>query len=69
MPYEKLEDLPDRVKDNLPHHAQEIFQEAFNSAEEQYDQEDTAFKVAWSAVENEYTKNDDGDWVKREGED
>ena len=27
MPYDKLSDLPDNVKDNLPKHAQEIFQD------------------------------------------
>jgi cation transport regulator len=34
MPYDKLTDLPDRVRSNLPKHAQEIYKEAFNSAEE-----------------------------------
>ena len=29
MPYDKLSDLPGNVKDNLPKHAQEIFQAAF----------------------------------------
>ncbi|WLR57245.1 ChaB family protein [Mesobacillus subterraneus] len=66
MPYNSLKDLPDSVKDNLPHHAQEIFKEAFNSASEQYDEEETAFKVAWSAVKNEYEKNDDDEWVRKE---
>lgn len=37
MPYDKLSDLPPAVKDNLPKHAQEIFQAAFNSASKQYD--------------------------------
>jgi cation transport regulator len=66
MPYDSLKDLPDEVKDNLPHHAQEIFKEAFNSASEQYKDEETAFKVAWSAVKNDYEKNDKGDWVRKE---
>ena len=35
MPYEKLTDLPDSVRDNLPKHAQEIYRAAYNSAEEQ----------------------------------
>jgi cation transport regulator len=34
MPYDNLTDLPDSVKNNLPKHAQEIYKEAFNSAEE-----------------------------------
>jgi cation transport regulator len=36
MPYEKLTDLPDSVRDNLPKHAQEIYKEAFNNAYDQY---------------------------------
>ncbi|KON85466.1 cation transporter [Sporosarcina globispora] len=66
MPYDKLSDLPDSVKDNLPHHTQEIFKEAFNSASEEYDEEETPFKVAWSAVKKKYEKNDDDKWVKKE---
>ena len=31
-------------------HAQEIYKEAFNSAEEQYGEEDRGHRVAWSAV-------------------
>lgn len=66
MPYDKISDLPDRVKDNLPHHAQEIFKEAFNSAWDEYDHdEETAFQVAWSAVKNEYEKDDSGKWKKK----
>lgn len=65
MPYDKLSDLPDNVKDNLPKHAQEIFQAAFNSASEQYEDESRQFATAWAAVENVYHKNDDGKWVKK----
>ncbi|MFC0189064.1 ChaB family protein [Fictibacillus aquaticus] len=65
MPYDKLSDLPDRVKDHLPHHAQDIYKEAFNSALEEYNSEETAHKVAWSAVKHRYEKQDDGDWAKK----
>jgi cation transport regulator len=65
MPYEKLTDLPERVRNNLPRHAQEIYKEAFNSAEEQYGEEDRAHRVAWSAVENKYEKNENGNWVEK----
>jgi cation transport regulator len=68
MPYKRIEDLPDSVKRNLPHHAQEIYLEAFNSAWEQYDEpeerrggasrEETAHKVAWAAVKKVYEKDD-----------
>ena len=66
MPYDKLTDLPDRVRNNLPKHAQEIYKEAFNSAEEHYGEESRAHRVAWSALENKYEKNDQGNWVETE---
>lgn len=75
MPYSKLSDLPDQVKDNLPKHAQEIYQAAFNSAWEQYSdpderrgdasREETAHKVAWSAVKDQYEKRGDR-WVSKD---
>ena len=76
MPYDSISDLPDNVRDNLPKHAQEIYQESYNSAWDEYEdpedrrgsesREATAHKVAWNAVENKYEKNDDGDWQKKE---
>lgn len=75
MPYKSLEDLPERVKKNLPHHAQEIYMEAFNNAWEQYKEpeerrgkesrEEVAHKVAWSAVKKKYAKNEKGEWVEK----
>ncbi len=65
MPYENLTDLPDSVRNNLPKHAQEIYRAAYNSAEEQYRGESRAHRVAWSAVENKYEKNENGDWVEK----
>ncbi len=73
MPYRKISDLPDSVKDNLPEHAQEIYMKAFNSAYEQYDRpeerrgdasrEEVAHKVAWAAVKKEYQKDEKtGKW-------
>ena len=38
MPYKSVRELPESVRDNLPKHAQELYQEAFNSAWEQYDE-------------------------------
>lgn len=76
MPYQKNSDLPDRVKENLPKHAQDIYREAFNNAWEQYDepherkddrtQEETAHAVAWSAVQNKYHKDEQGNWVEKD---
>ncbi|MCM3217204.1 ChaB family protein [Niallia taxi] len=66
MPYKNVKDLPESVQDNLPHHAQEIFKEAFNSALDEYHKEETAFKVAWSAVKNKYHKDNDGNWTAKD---
>ncbi len=66
MPYRSTRELPDSVKDNLPDHAQDIYKEAFNSAWDQYDQdEETAHKVAWSAVKKTYEKGEDGQWHRK----
>ncbi len=72
MPYKNLSDLPDTVRDNVPKHAQEIYLEAFNNAWDQYSdpddrrgdasREETAHRVAWSAVKQKYTKGDDERW-------
>ena len=67
MPYDNLSDLPDSVSNNLPKHAQEIYRAAYNSAEEQYGEEERAHRVAWSAVEQKYEKNDQGNWVEKDG--
>jgi cation transport regulator len=66
VPYQELDDLPDSVKRNLPKHAREIYRAAYNSAEEQYGEEDRAHRVAWSAVEQKYEKNENGEWVEKE---
>ncbi len=69
MPYSSTADLPDSVRDSLPKHAQEIYMEAFNSAFDEYKErgaegrEETAHKVAWSAVKKKYRKNENsGKW-------
>lgn len=65
MPYDKKSDLPDSVRDNLPAHAQDIYKEAFNSAWDQYDHDESrAHRVAWGAVEKKYHKNESGKWVE-----
>ncbi len=65
MPYKHLDELPDAVKEHLPKHAQEIFRAAFNNAEKEYDEEETAFRVAWSAVKKDYEKGENGQWHKK----
>jgi cation transport regulator len=76
MPYSKTTELPDSVRDNLPEHAQEIYKEAYNSAWEQYAEpedrredagrEETAHRVAWSAVKQSYAKDAEGRWRAQE---
>jgi cation transport regulator len=65
MQYDMLTDLPDSVRNNLPKHAQEIYRAAYNSAEEHYGEESRTHRVAWSAVENKYEKNENGNWVEK----
>lgn len=74
MPYNSNKDLPDRVKNNLPEHAQDIYREAYNNAAKQYkepekrrgaeSQEEVAHKVAWAAVKQKYIKKGD-EWVEK----
>lgn len=75
MPYKSTKELPSGVKNVLPAHAQDIYKEAFNSAYDQYDtpeerrdgadREETAHKVAWSAVKKAgYQKGGDSKWHK-----
>lgn len=74
MPYKNLSDLPERVRENLPKHAQEIYKEAYNSAWDEYkdpserrgdaSREEVAHKVAWSAVKNKYKKQGEK-WVEK----
>jgi cation transport regulator len=76
MPYDNIDELPDRVKGNLPKHAQEIYMSAYNSAWEQYadpeerrgdrSREETAHAVAWSAVKKSYEQDDEGNWKKKD---
>lgn len=65
MPYQLINNLPESVQEHLPKHAQEIFLAAFNSAEEQYCEEERAFRVAWGAVKRDYEKGNDGEWHKK----
>jgi len=59
MPYTKLSDLPESVRDNLPKHAQEIYQAAYNNAYEEYNKdEERSHRVAWAAVKNKYEKDE-----------
>lgn len=75
-PYRKTSELPDSVKDNVPAHAQEIYMEAYNSAWDQdpedrrgdASREETAHRVAWAAVKQQYEKDEKtGKWKRKKG--
>jgi cation transport regulator len=77
VPYDTIRELPESVRSNLPEHAQEIYKEAFNNAWEQYrdpekrrgdaSREETAHRVAWAAVKQEYEKDESsGKWKKKQ---
>ncbi len=76
MPYKSITDLPEAVRKHLPPHAQEIFLEAFNNAEEEYADpkkrrgestlEEVTRRVAWAAVKKVYEKDEKtGEWKKK----
>ena len=69
MPYKSLRELPESVRNNLPRHAQEIYQAAYNNAWEEYGhEEERAHRVAWAAVKQLYVKDDKtGKWEKKNG--
>ena len=64
MPYRKVGDLPKGVSDHLPEHAKRIYMKAFNSAWDQYGNEESAHRVAWNAVKTKYHKGASGKWVQ-----
>jgi cation transport regulator len=72
MPYESISELPKSVR-NLPSRAKSIYMKAYNSFWEECDQTDEAARekasheAAWSAVKEQYEKDDEtGEWVKSE---
>jgi cation transport regulator len=67
MPYDKISDLPDSVREHLPKHALEIYRAAFNNAWDEYHGDEVrAYRVAWAAVKEKYEKNDQtGRWATK----
>lgn len=66
MPYPNRESLPEAVK-MMPEHAMMIWMEAFNAAYSQHGEE-SAFKIAWSAVANAGYAKEGDKWVKHSAE-
>jgi cation transport regulator len=67
MRYESIQELPEGVRNNLPKHAQKIYQAAYNNAWEEYGHEEQiAHRVAWAAVKQNYIKDENtGKWKKK----
>jgi cation transport regulator len=69
MPYARVDELPDSIRDNLPEHAQEIWMAAFNDAWDRQadadDREERAHRIAWGAVKRSYEKRA-GEWVQKD---
>ena len=62
MPYTDISDLPDAQVDQYSTHQKHAFLEAFNSALEQYDgDESRAFAVAHTAAQNAPRQEPDDD--------
>lgn len=64
MPYTTISSLPKEIKDALPVGAQNIFKSAFNSALNNGNTEQSAFKIAWNKVKAKYRKAGET-WVKK----
>lgn len=66
-PYSNIDQLPDNIKNVLPVAAQVIWLKAFNSALKQGKSEDSARKIAWTAVKNAgyFKPKDGGKWKKK----
>jgi cation transport regulator len=74
MPYDSISELPDPVRAHLPKKAQQIYRKAFNNAWDEYadprrrrrgaSREETAHRVAWSAVKERYEKRGDR-WLEK----
>lgn len=65
MPFNSNQELPAGVRNSLPTEAQTVWRKVFNSAKAQGKADDEAAKIAWSAVENGWKKNEQGEWVKK----
>lgn len=75
MPYDRNADLPKSVRDSLPQGAQSVYRKAFNAAWKHYSEarkrrgsatrEETAHRVAWTAVKSSYRKKGDR-WVEKD---
>ncbi len=64
MPYNKIDELPSQVREQLPEHAQQMFLAAFNSAQSDGMDENAAMQVGWSSLKSMYKQGQDGKWYQ-----
>lgn len=62
MPFQNVEELPQDVKNQLPHEAQKIFMTAFNSATADGISEQGAMGIAWNSLKSSYEQDENGNW-------
>ncbi|MDF2387295.1 ChaB family protein [Nostoc ellipsosporum NOK] len=65
MAYNKIDELPQDIQEQLPQHAQQIFLAALNAAQKDGLSEEGAREVAWNSVRNEYEPGKDGKWQRK----
>jgi cation transport regulator len=72
MPFESISELPKSVR-NLPSRAKALYMKAYNGCWEDLEstedaaREKASHEAAWSAVKEQYEKDDEtGEWVKSE---
>jgi len=64
-PYNQISELPDNIKNVMNKSLQRIWMHIFNNAYKQYKNEDTARKVAWSALKKIAEKGPNGKWHRK----
>ena len=64
-PYQKINDLPSRVKNNMPPNLQKVFLKVFNQAYATYHNDSRAFRIAWGVIKKLAKKGKNGEWVRK----
>ncbi len=62
MAFQKIEDLPQDIKEKMPQGAQQVFMTAVNSAQSDGLSEERAMQVGWDTIKNNYEQGNDGKW-------
>lgn len=67
MPYASNDELPERVRTNVPSKTgKDLFRQVVNSELDDGRSESVAFSAAWAALSNAgFEQNDDGKWIKK----